>query len=175
MRRTSVSLFCLGWLIALVVAAPTAVGAPTLTGDTFEDTFDGSCVDGDCSLRDAIATVDERGTVRVPPGFFPLSRSGSGAEAGDLDLVRPVTIVGIGETGSFLDASGLGDRVFDVRADVTVRHLTLLGGSQVGVGGIVGEEPPQVPVVEVGMVEPVMGALAAVVFAQRGADLGLLR
>jgi CSLREA domain-containing protein len=136
-RRTSVSLFCLGWLIALVVAAPTAVGAPTLTVDTFEDIFDGSCVDGDCSLRDAIATVDEGGTVRVPPGFFPLSRSGPGAEAGDLDLVRPVTIVGIGETGSFLDASGLGDRVFEVRADVTVRHLTLLGGSQVGVGGIV--------------------------------------
>jgi CSLREA domain-containing protein len=138
MRRTSTQLICLGVLIATVVAAPPALGAPILTVDTFEDTFDGSCADGDCSLRDAISAVDSDGTVRVPSGFYPLSLAGSGGpEAGDLDLVRPVTIVGTGETGTFLDASGLGDRVFDVGADAELRHLTLLGGSQVGTGGII--------------------------------------
>lgn len=138
MRRASMQLICLGILAATVVAAPHALGAPILTVDTFDDTFDGSCTDGDCSLRDAVVAVDAGGTVRVPPGFFPLSLAGPGGiEAGDLDLVRPVTIVGTGETGSFLDASGLGDRVFDVEADAELRHLTLLGGSQVGTGGIV--------------------------------------
>ncbi len=133
----SVSVVCAGWLIVLTITAPSALGAPNLTVDTFEDTFDGSCGDSDCSLRDAIAAVDDGGTVRVPPGFYALSLSGPGSAAGDVDIVRPMTIVGMGETGSFLDASGLGDRAFDVRADATLRHLTLLGGSQAGTGGVV--------------------------------------
>jgi CSLREA domain-containing protein len=137
-RRAWVQLICLGFLTATVVAAPPAFGAPIITVDSFEDSFDGSCTDADCSLRDAIVAVDSGGTVRVPSGFYSLSLAGPGGpEAGDLDLVRPVTIVGSGETGSFLDASGLGDRVFDVGADAELRHLTLLGGSHVGTGGIV--------------------------------------
>lgn len=137
-RRACVELICVGLLIATVVAATAALGSPIIAVDTFEDIFDGSCTDGDCSLRDAIVAVDGGGTVRVPPGFYPLSLAGAGGpEAGDLDLVRPVTIVGMGETGSFLDASGLGDRVFDVADDAELRHLTMLGGSQVGTGGIV--------------------------------------
>ncbi len=132
MRRASVQLMAVGVLIAATVAgAAPALGAPVVTVDAFQDTFDGSCTDGDCSLRDGITAVDPGGTVRVPAGFYPLSLAGAGGpEAGDLDLVRPVTIVGSGETGSFLDASGLGDRVFDIGADVQLRHLTLLGGSQ---------------------------------------------
>lgn len=139
MRRASVQLIVVAVLIAATVAvAAPALGAPVVTVDAFQDTFDGSCTDGDCSLRDAITAVDPGGTVRVPAGFYPLSLAGAGGpEAGDLDLVRPVTIVGSGETGSFLDASGLGDRVFDIGADVQLRHLTLLGGSQVGRGGVV--------------------------------------
>jgi hypothetical protein len=46
-----------------------------------------------------------------------------------------VTIVGIGETGTFVDASALGDRVFQVTTDVVLHHLTLLGGSEVETGG----------------------------------------
>jgi CSLREA domain-containing protein len=137
MRRAFVPLACFGLLIAVTLTAPAALAAPTLTVDTFEDTFDGSCMGADCSLRDAIASVDAGGTVRVPPGFYPLSLAGTGPDVGDLDLTRPVTIVGIGETGSFLDASASGDRVFDVATDATLRHLTLLGGSQVGTGGVV--------------------------------------
>jgi CSLREA domain-containing protein len=137
MRPAFVQLICLGILIATAVAAPAALGAPTLTVDTFDDTFDGSCADGDCSLRDAVSSMDAGGSVRLPEGFYPLSLAGPGPDAGDIDLDRPVTIVGIGETGSFVDASPLGDRAFDVKADVSLRHLTLLGGSHVRTGGVV--------------------------------------
>jgi CSLREA domain-containing protein len=69
-----VHLVGLGVLIAATVAvAPPASGAPVVTVDAFDDTFDGSCTDGDCSLRDAIAAVDPGGTERVPAGIYPLS------------------------------------------------------------------------------------------------------
>jgi CSLREA domain-containing protein len=137
MRRLSLSAVWLGAVVAMLVPAPAALGAPTVTIDTFEDTFDGSCTDGDCSLRDAVVVVDTGGTIRVPSGFLPLSLGGGGPVAGDIDLERPVTLVGVGETGSFIDGSPLGDRVFDVNAAVSLRHLTLLGGSEVGTGGVV--------------------------------------
>ena len=136
MRRGFLSAICLGIVVAVMGPAPSAVAAATLTVDTFEDTFDGSCADADCSIRDAVASVDPGGTVRVPPGFYPLDRSGTGPNAGDVDLSRPVTIVGTGETGTFVDASALGDRVFDVSSDVSLRHLAMLGGSRVGRGGV---------------------------------------
>ena len=137
MRRGFLSVICLGTLVAVMGPAPSAFAAASLTVDTFADTFDGSCADADCSLRDAVASVDPGGTVRVPPGFYALERSGTGPDTGDVDLSRPVTIVGTGETGSFVDASALGDRVFDVSSDVSLRHLALLGGSRVGRGGVV--------------------------------------
>ena len=137
MRPLRLSILYLGWIAATIAHAPIALAAATVTVDTFEDTFDGSCADGDCSLRDAVTSVDDGGTVRVPPGFYALDRPGDGPDVGDIDLERPVTIVGTGESGTFLDASGLGDRVFDVTADVTLRHLTLLSGGPVGTGGLI--------------------------------------
>ncbi|HEX6581546.1 MAG TPA: choice-of-anchor Q domain-containing protein [Actinomycetota bacterium] len=137
MCRGFLSVICLGTLVAVTGPASSAIASASLTVDTFADTFDGSCADADCSLRDAVASVDPGGTVRVPPGFYALDRSGTGPYAGDVDLSRPVTIVGTGETGSFVDASALGDRVFDVSSDVSLRHLALLGGSPVGRGGVV--------------------------------------
>lgn len=120
-----------------LLATPAAAGA-TLTVDTFEDSFDGSCADGDCSLRDAIASVDVDGTVRIPSGFYGLTLAGSGGiEGGDLDVERRLRIVVDGETGAFLDASMLGDRVFDLTANATIERLTLLGGSDVTRGGLV--------------------------------------
>jgi CSLREA domain-containing protein len=137
MRRGFLTVICLGSLVAVLGPASSVSAAASITIDTFADTFDGSCADADCSLRDAVASVDPGGTVRVPPGFYALDRSGAGPNAGDVDLSRPVTIVGTGETGSFVDASTLGDRVFDVSSDVSLRHLALLGGSRVRRGGVV--------------------------------------
>ena len=139
MRRaitTAGGLVLLATALVVAPAAP-AIAAPTVTVNVFEDTFDGSCDDGDCSLRDAVAAVDPGGTVRVPPGFYPLTLTGGGSVAGDVDLARPVRIVGTGETGSFLDATGLGDRIFDVTADVTFHHLALLSGTTGGTGGLI--------------------------------------
>jgi CSLREA domain-containing protein len=135
-RRSAVLLL----VLALTVLEPVREGraAATVTVDTFEDTFDGSCADADCSLRDAIADVVAGGTVRIPAGFYPLSSSGAGGLGqGDLDLTRRVTLVGVGETGAFIDASGVGDRVLDGSAGVRLRHLTLLGGASVPDGGVV--------------------------------------
>ena len=138
MRRAITAASALALIAAAsVVAAPPSVAAPIVTVDTVEDAFDGSCDDGDCSLRDAVGVVDPGGTVRVPPGFYALTLAGGGPDAGDLDLARPVRIVGTGETGSFLDASGLGDRIFDVTSDVTLHHLALLNGTTAGDGGLV--------------------------------------
>jgi hypothetical protein len=78
MRRVSVSTICLGVLLTMLGTAPAAFAATTLTVDTFEDSFDGSCADGDCSIRDAVAAVDPGGTVRLPAGFFGLNRMGAG-------------------------------------------------------------------------------------------------
>ena len=139
MRRAITAAGGLVLLATALVVVPAAPGiaAPTVTVDVFEDTFDGSCDDGDCSLRDAVAVVDAGGTVRVPPGFYPLTLGGGGSDAGDVDLARPVRIVGTGETGTFLDATDLGDRIFDVTADVTLHHLALLSGTSAGAGGLV--------------------------------------
>ena len=132
-------------LIALLGVALLGVGAlpapalavPTAIVDTMDDGYDGTCSD-DCSIRDAIASVDDGGTVRIPPGSYHLSLSGAGGiEAGDLDLDRPVTIEGTGPLGTFLDASALGDRIFDVAAIVELHRVTLLGGPAVGAGGLV--------------------------------------
>jgi CSLREA domain-containing protein len=126
-----------GVVLAATLMAPVALGAATLTVDTFEDSFDGTCAD-DCSLRDAIASVDAGGTVRMPPGFYQLSLTGAGGvEAGDLDLARPITIQGRGELGAFIDASVLDDRAFDAKAVAFLDGLTLIGGSEVGRGGLV--------------------------------------
>src|SRR5262245_38250918 len=138
MRRALTAACGLLCVVALViVTAPGASAVPTLTVDVFEDTFDGTCGDDDCSLRDAVADVDAGGTVRVPPGFYALTLAGGGPNAGDVDLDRPVRIVGTGETGTFLDASGLGDRVFAVGPDVALHHLALLNGTVDGAGGLV--------------------------------------
>jgi len=135
MRRLGTVLACA--VLAATLIAPVAVAAATLTVDTFEDSFDGTCAD-DCSLRDAIASVDVGGTVRMPPGFYQLSLTGAGGvEAGDLDLTRPITIQGQGELGAFIDVSALDDRAFDLTAETFLVGLTLIGGSEVGSGGIV--------------------------------------
>jgi hypothetical protein len=136
MRSRLIALVGVSLLGAGALPSP-AQAAPTVTVDTMDDGYDGTCAD-DCSIRDAIASVDDGGTVRIPPGSYPLSVSGAGGiEAGDLDLDRPVRIVGTGPLGAFLDGSALGDRIFDVAASVELHRMTLLGGSQVGTGGLV--------------------------------------
>ncbi|MDH3326500.1 MAG: CSLREA domain-containing protein, partial [Gammaproteobacteria bacterium] len=76
------------------------------TVDTTIDELDGSCVDGDCSLRDAIslANIDVAAdTINIPSGTYTLTLLAAGNEnedlnvQDDLDVIYPVTITGAGE------------------------------------------------------------------------------
>lgn len=115
--------------------APTVSAAPaSVTVDTTEDTFDGSCEDGDCSLRDAVKSAAVGARVLVPSGFYALTRAGrGGVGVGTIELSRRVEIVGEGETGAFIDASALGAPAFATSPPAgssprfTIEHLTLFG------------------------------------------------
>ena len=120
---------------------PVRAGASALTVDTAVDSYDGSCDDGDCSLRDAIASAAPGGVVRVPSGFYSLTRAGDGGVGvGDLKLRASVSIVAAGDTGAFIDASALGQRAFTLGAASDARRyvldgLTVFGARDASVDG----------------------------------------
>jgi predicted outer membrane repeat protein len=102
-------------------AAPSVV-----TVDSATDALDGSCADGDCSLRDAVAVVATGGTVRIRPGYYPLTAR----KLGSVLLRRAVTLEGTGPGGSFLDATHLGAPAFQIgprSKPVRLAGLTILG------------------------------------------------
>jgi CSLREA domain-containing protein len=124
-------------LVVLLAAGELTIGhapasAASLTVDTTSDTYDGSCADGDCSLRDAVASADPGSTVRVPAGFYAVTETEAGDPGdGSIEITDDLRIQGIGETGAFLDASALGSSLFRIRdgARVEIDHLTLFGAS----------------------------------------------
>ena len=130
---------CIASLVA--IGQPASAGASTHTVDTTTDSFDGSCDDGDCSLRDAIASVVPGGVVRVPSGFYTLSRAGDGGiGVGDLNLRASISIVATGDTGAFIDASALGQRAFTLGSASGNRRyvlegLTIFGAREPSVDG----------------------------------------
>lgn len=65
-------------VIGAILLPGTRAGAASLVVDTFIDTYDGSCSDGDCSLRDAVASAPRGATVLVPSGYYALTRTGGG-------------------------------------------------------------------------------------------------
>jgi CSLREA domain-containing protein len=106
------------------------------------DTDDGICDDTDCSLRDAIESANQTGSVvLVPAGTYRLLGSGDDDNAtGDLDLRRGFPIYGAGPGQTIIEAEG-NDRVLDVdpgargRMSVMVGDLTIRGGTVHGPGG----------------------------------------
>lgn len=126
----------------LVADAPVAAAGPqTLLVNTTTDTFDAVCDEADCSLRDAIAAAGPGGRVRVPSGFYTLTRAGHGGIGrGDIDLPASITIAGVGETGAFIDASQLGERAFTMgtateHGRYELRRLTIFGARAPSVDG----------------------------------------
>jgi len=125
-------------LMAIAVGTPevSLAVAPTIVVDTTEDTFDGSCADGDCSLRDAVKSAPAGARVLMPPGFYPLSITGiGGVGEGTIELRRRIEIAGQGETGVFIDASALGAPAFtavprNTAAHMIVEHLTVFGAHE---------------------------------------------
>lgn len=109
--------------VALLMAlrSPAAMAAPdaVITVDTLLDENDGSCSDGDCSLRDAIATAASGDTILF-------SVEGSILLAGELVVDKNVTING----GHTITVSGNNaSRVFKVTSsNVTFDSLTIADG-----------------------------------------------
>ena len=97
----------------------------TFTVTTSDDVIDET--DGQLSLREAIIAANNTSgadQIVVGEGTFSLALSGADedlAATGDLDITEDVTIVGLDQLTTIIDANGL-DRVFDVQSgDLTVR------------------------------------------------------
>ncbi|WP_075086540.1 tandem-95 repeat protein [Mariniblastus fucicola] len=95
------------------------------------------------SLREAIiaANADSAAdTIYLGSGVHALTLSGSGNSLGDLDIDTDVTIIGMSDGSTVIDASGMNDRVFQIGgATTTIEHITVTGGyttSTSGGGGI---------------------------------------
>ena len=134
-------------LAAIVVSLFAVAGAQAanFTVTTTTDSNDGSCTPSTCSLRDAVIAANSAAgddTITVPGGHYLLTIAGSGEDAaatGDLDIVSngAVTLTGAGARSTIIDASGLGDRVFEVLpgATATISGVTVTGGHVADQGG----------------------------------------
>ena len=111
--------------------------------------------DGQCSLREAIETINQGSaqdnctfgtgpfTVDVPAGTYTLSLTGSGEDnnaTGDLDVLVALTLTGAGAGSTIIDGNGT-DRAFHLNplaaASFTVSFsgMTIQNGSVSGSGG----------------------------------------
>ncbi|MDY7080115.1 MAG: choice-of-anchor Q domain-containing protein [Chloroflexota bacterium] len=118
--------------------------AAGFTVDVFTDENDGSCSDGDCSLRDAIIIANDNGeadTITLGAGTYELSITGTlenFAATGDLDIRDDLTIIGLGPDQTTIDADRI-DRVFDIQngaGTVVISGVTVFNGYAVSGGGI---------------------------------------
>lgn len=104
------------------------------------DTNDGTC-DADCSLREAIRAANAQtgaDLIILPPGTYSLTITGNDANAatGDLDITQELAIMGTGSPAdTIINASGLGDRVFDILGGpISISNITIQGGTGQGAG-----------------------------------------
>ncbi|MDA1050593.1 MAG: S8 family serine peptidase [Planctomycetota bacterium] len=112
------------------------------------NTSDGISDDGTgkSTLRSAVEQANAlviENTIQLQAGVYEFALQGDGenqAATGDLDVTRKLTILGAGTTATTIDAKQL-DRVFHVLPGVTLtlRDLTLRGGSADSGGGIFNE------------------------------------
>src|SRR5438270_11982503 len=109
---------------------PCCAQAATLNVTKTADTNDTVC-DSDCSLREAIGAANGLAgadTINVPAGTYKLTITGSGEDAdatGDLDITDDTTIQGAGAGATGIDATGLGDRVFNLPVFSTTNAVTI--------------------------------------------------
>ena len=130
--RRCALLFAALILVSLAAFAPRAA-ATTYTVNTTADndtTGPSDCVGtpGDCSLRQAIAKAAGTGnTVSVPGGTYTLTR-------GDLDVVGPMTISGVGARTTTVNRTSATNRIFFIEGTGTVdlSGLTVSGGDSSG-------------------------------------------
>jgi pectate lyase len=95
------------------------------------------------TLRQAVIQANATpgaNTIVLRAGIYRLTLAGSGEDAaatGDLDILENLTIQGVGEMQTIIDASALGDRVFDARgANLVIKNATIRGGRAPQGGGV---------------------------------------
>ncbi|MCC9598944.1 DUF4347 domain-containing protein [Stieleria sp. JC731] len=127
----------------------------TITVTTFADELDGTTTDisslnatpggTGISLREAIIAANNTAgadTIILGEGTYVLDITGqydNAGSTGDLDITSDITIVGLGATGTTIDASSLSDRIFHVQGGgiLDISSLTLTGassGTETGAG-----------------------------------------
>ncbi|GAB3831582.1 right-handed parallel beta-helix repeat-containing protein [Kribbella italica] len=146
-RRTLAAVVAALALVVALVAVPatpavaSSVYAVTTTADQVDAVpGNGICATaaGTCSLRAAIQEANATtvaDTIQVPAGTYPLTLTGQSDTTGDLDIIRPVSILATGS--AIVDANGI-DRVLEIHPDagaVTLSGLTLREGSHGELGG----------------------------------------
>jgi hypothetical protein len=127
-----------------------------LTVTTFDDQNDGNASNG-LSLRDAVLIAQrdpsKEYVINLPEGTHNLTIEGNEdfrfqeqsttnlgqfdnivARTGDIDIETRITIVGANPNNTIIDASGLGDRIFDVRENgfLTLQNVTVQNGITLG-------------------------------------------
>jgi hypothetical protein len=127
--------------ISLAGAAPAL--ALTITVET---PLDETTLDGDCSLRQAVAAANNPGPINdctgsavnddivLPAGTYTL-----GATGGDLDITSDLTITGAGSGTTIIDANSV-DRLIEVTGGrtVSISGVTLTRGRAPNGGGVLG-------------------------------------
>lgn len=128
--------------VAFALAAVASTQAAYAASVTVNTTQDVVAVDGACSLREAITSVNKQAasgnmtgecaagdgnddTIVVPAGTYTLSIAGADEDdnaSGDLDIRVNVTIQGAGLGATIIDADGI-DRVVDIPVGSLVAHL----------------------------------------------------
>jgi CSLREA domain-containing protein len=127
----------LAGLLTALAAAPAGADT-TFTVTKTADTNDGSCLPGNCSLRDAVTAANadaDASTINLPAGHYTLTgAAGEDMNAtGDLDVTHDLTVIGAGAASTVIDG-GLNDRIFDVKGTTThftVSGVTLTRGSEI--------------------------------------------
>ncbi|MES1239990.1 MAG: CSLREA domain-containing protein [Acidobacteriota bacterium] len=125
--------------LALLAASTLPASARVFTVTKTADTLDGACDPYDCSLREAVAEanrLEDVDVIEVPAGVYTLTRASTGENqnvGGDLDVNRPLILVGAGAGSTILDGNGT-DRVLDIRAQTEIFGVTVRNGLVEGPG-----------------------------------------
>jgi len=120
---------------------PNCAGPYTVTKT--EDTDDGVCSTGDCSLREAVKNANAcegTQTINLPAGSYVLTIDGDNedlAETGDLDITDDLIINGSGAPS----INGGIERAFHIHNGVTaeLNALSVTGGDTILGGGLINE------------------------------------
>lgn len=135
-----------GLLSLLVIASFSGAAlADEFVVTRFDDPTPNGCVEGDCSLREAVIAAndsDGEDEIFLSNGVYTLTRDGDNednSDRGDLDLLSTTSIFGAGIFDSIIEVNSLG-RTLDVdpfQDGVTVNlfDLTIRNGNVAGDGG----------------------------------------